>query len=160
MKNCKLGGILSIKGYYFIVQHCFSAHLFCQISLKHLRLTLYLDPPGLSHAQLVRWIVYLCFWYPGPMWWVLSCRDLGINSRWVPSANTPTLCSSWPTVWLGRSLIEHYSGPMAECIGLLLTHLRWAVLWKSESADRCAANAGSQSERHLFKLSLATAEVA
>lgn len=51
---------------------------------------------------------------------------------------------------------------MAECIGLLLTHWRWAVLWKSESADRCAANdkcAGSQPERHLFKPSVASAEV-
>lgn len=96
------------------------------------------------------------------MWWALGCRDLGINPRWVPGVSTPPPCSSWPNVWLGRNLIDgRVYKPMAECIGLLLTHWRWAVLWKSESADRCAVNecAGSQSERHLFKLSLATAEV-
>lgn len=46
-------------------------------------------------------------------------------------------------------------------MGLLLTRWRWAVFWKSESAQGCAANdrAGSQSERHLFELSVASAEV-
>lgn len=41
--NLQKGGIAD-----YLLQHSFSVDMFCQICLKHLRLTLYLDPPGLE----------------------------------------------------------------------------------------------------------------
>lgn len=56
-----------------------------------------------SRAQLVGWIVYSCFWYPGPVWWALGCRHPGNKPLDESLVDIPCpLCSSR----LGRSLIE------------------------------------------------------
>lgn len=134
----------------------FQLFLVCQISLEHLRLTLHLLAPGLKRGTAAE--VHCVFMLPVPRACVAAivlAQTRRQAFRWVSCVSGlpsygPLMCGLATVWWSTSQALWHRR------IGLLLTHWRWAAVWKSDSAHHLKV---LECEKHLFKLSMVEVDV-